>query len=111
MTKQKATDNTDDDVFDVSAKALADAVARSDNGEPGSVQARLKSFIERIENVAEEKQTCTDDMKEIYSEAKGVGFDVKIIRMVVKRRKMERADLLEQEELLDLYERALGDRV
>jgi uncharacterized protein (UPF0335 family) len=73
-----------------------------------SSAARLKSFIERIERLEEEKAATAADIKEVYAEAKGTGFDIKIMRQVVRLRKMEQADRREQEELLDLYQRALG---
>lgn len=69
---------------------------------------QLRSYIERIERLEEEKATLQNDMKEVFAEAKGNGFDVKIMRQVLKLRKMEAADRSEQEELLDLYKRALG---
>jgi uncharacterized protein (UPF0335 family) len=71
---------------------------------------RLKSFIERIERLEEEKKALADDIKEVYSEAKGVGFDAKVMRQIVKIRKMDKDDLDEQEALLDTYMRALGMR-
>jgi uncharacterized protein (UPF0335 family) len=69
---------------------------------------RLKSFIERIERLEEEKRALAEDIKEVYSEAKGVGFDVKIIRALIRIRKMDEDDRDEQEELLDTYMRAIG---
>lgn len=68
----------------------------------------LRSFIERIERLEEEKKAIADDIKEVYAEAKGTGFDVKIMRQLVRLRKMEDHDREEQEEILDLYKRALG---
>lgn len=68
----------------------------------------LRSFIERIERLEEEKKALTEDIKEVYAEAKGTGFDVKIMRQLVRLRKMEDHDRSEQEEILDLYKRALG---
>ncbi len=74
----------------------------------GGVAAdRLRSFIERIERLEEEKAALAADIKEVYSEAKGTGFDVKIIRQVIRLRKMDQSDRHEQEEILDLYKRAL----
>lgn len=73
-----------------------------------SSAARLKSFIERIERLEEEKAGIAADIKDVYSEAKGTGFDVKVMRQIVRLRKMESADRREQEELLDLYMAALG---
>ena len=68
----------------------------------------LRSFIERIERLEEEKKGLADDIREIYAEAKGNGFDPKIMRQIIKIRKMEEHDRKEQEALLDLYAHALG---
>ena len=69
---------------------------------------RLRSFIERIERLEEEKAALAADVREVYAEAKGTGFDTKIMREIIKLRKLEQADRREQEELLDLYKRAIG---
>ena len=69
---------------------------------------RLRSFIERIERLEEEKRTLAEDIKEVYAEAKGTGFDPKTMRQIVRIRRMDKDDLDEQETLLDLYKRALG---
>ena len=69
---------------------------------------RLKSFIERIERLEEEKRALAEDIKEVFAEAKGTGFDTKIMRQIIKIRKMDKDDLDEQETLLDVYKRALG---
>jgi uncharacterized protein (UPF0335 family) len=69
---------------------------------------QLKSVVERIERLEEEKAALAEDIREVYSEAKGNGFDTKIIRQVVKLRKLDRADRQEQEAILDLYLAALG---
>ena len=69
---------------------------------------QLRSFIERIERLEEEKKTIADDIKEVFAEAKGTGFDTKIMRQVLKLRKLDREDRQEQETLLDLYLQALG---
>ncbi|WP_135079183.1 DUF2312 domain-containing protein [Terasakiella sp. SH-1] len=68
----------------------------------------LRSFIERIERLEEEKAAIAADIKDVYAEAKGTGFDVKIMRQLIRLRKMEDHDRTEQEEILDLYKRALG---
>jgi uncharacterized protein (UPF0335 family) len=68
----------------------------------------LRSFIERIERLEEEKANLGEDIKDVYAEAKGTGFDVKIMRQLIRLRKMEDHDRSEQEEILDLYKRALG---
>jgi uncharacterized protein (UPF0335 family) len=69
---------------------------------------RLRSFVERIERLEEEKAALTADIREVYAEAKGNGFDTKVMRQVIRLRKMETADRQEQEALLDLYKRAIG---
>jgi uncharacterized protein (UPF0335 family) len=69
---------------------------------------QLRTIIERIENLEEEKANIQADIKEVYSEAKGNGFDVKILRQIVRLRKMEDTDRAEQEELLDIYKHAIG---
>jgi uncharacterized protein (UPF0335 family) len=69
---------------------------------------RLKSFIERIERLEEERRALGADLKEVYAEAKGNGFDTKIMRQVIRLRRMDKDDLDEQETLLDVYRRALG---
>ncbi|WP_138064770.1 DUF2312 domain-containing protein [Azospirillum sp. SYSU D00513] len=74
----------------------------------GIAADRLKSFVERIERLEEEKRGLQEDVKEVYAEAKGTGFDVKIIRQIIRLRKMDKADRQEQEALLDLYKEALG---
>jgi uncharacterized protein (UPF0335 family) len=71
-------------------------------------QDQLRAFIERIERMEEEKKAISDDIKEIYGEAKGNGFDTKILRQVIRIRKQDANERLEQEALLDLYMQALG---
>jgi uncharacterized protein (UPF0335 family) len=71
-------------------------------------QDRLRSFIERIERLNEEKAALTADLRDVYAEAKSAGFDTKIMRQIVKIRKLERADRQEQDQLLELYRQALG---
>jgi uncharacterized protein (UPF0335 family) len=71
---------------------------------------RLMSFIERIERLEEEKAALSEDLKEVYAEAKGVGFDVKVIRKLISLRKMDVEKRREIEELLDLYKSAIGMR-
>lgn len=76
---------------------------------PGGIAAeQLKSFIERIERLEEEKKAMAEDIKDVYAEAKGSGFDPKIMRQIIKLRKMEEHARKEQEELLTLYAHALG---
>jgi uncharacterized protein (UPF0335 family) len=71
-------------------------------------QGQLKSLVERIERLEEEKKTIAGDIKEVYAEAKGHGFDTKIIRKVISLRKKDAADRQEEEQMLDLYLQALG---
>jgi uncharacterized protein (UPF0335 family) len=73
----------------------------------GIAADRLKSFIERIERLEEEKAALSADIREVYAEAKGTGFDTKIMRQIIRIRRMDKADRQEQEELLTLYKRAL----
>ncbi len=74
----------------------------------GVAGAQLKSLIERIERLEEEKRALGEDIKEVYAEAKGTGFEPKIMRQIIKIRKMDRDEHDEQESLLDVYKRALG---
>jgi uncharacterized protein (UPF0335 family) len=74
----------------------------------GIAAEQLKSFIERIERLEEERRALGEDIKEVYAEAKGTGFEPKIMRQLVKIRRMDKAEHDEQESLLDLYKRALG---
>lgn len=68
----------------------------------------LQQFIARIERLEEEKKQVLEDIKELYLEAKAQGFDTKALRQIVRIRKIDRAKLDEQEELIDLYKHALG---
>ena len=68
----------------------------------------LRAFIERIERLEEEKRTLAEDIKEVYAEAKGNGFDAKIMRKIVSIRKQDRDKRREEETILDLYLAALG---
>lgn len=69
---------------------------------------RLKAFIERIERLEEEKRVLAEDIKEVYAEAKGTGFDTKIMRQLIKERRRDADDLEEEQTLLEVYRRALG---
>jgi uncharacterized protein (UPF0335 family) len=68
----------------------------------------LRAFIERIEKLEEEKRALLDDIKDVYAEAKGSGFDVKVMRRIVALRREDKAKREEFEEILDLYMNALG---
>ncbi len=98
---------------------MSDAAARissrrtpkpdDDSPETGGVAAdRLRSIIERIERLEEERKALASDIKDVYSEAKSAGFDVKVIRQLISIRRKEPAEVEEQESLLDVYRRALG---
>lgn len=76
--------------------------------EQGVAGDLLRSFVERIERLEEEKKAIADDIREIYAEAKGNGFDSKILRQVVRLRKLDKSERMEQEAILDLYLHALG---
>ena len=69
---------------------------------------QLRAFIERIERLKEEKKTIADDIKEVYAEAKGTGFDTKAVRTIIRLRKKDQAERQEEEAIIDLYMAALG---
>lgn len=69
---------------------------------------QLRAFIERIERLEEGKQSIADDIKDVYAEAKGTGFDTKAIRTIIRLRKKDQAERSEEETILDLYKAALG---
>ena len=73
----------------------------------GIAGERLLAFVERVERLEEEKAALVADIKEVYAEAKSVGFDIKILRKIISLRKLDKSDRQEQEELLDIYMRAL----
>jgi len=73
-----------------------------------TAQAQLKSVIERIERLEEDKAAVSTDLKEVYAEAKGNGYDVKVIRKIVRIRKQGKAKRQEEEALVDLYLSAIG---
>jgi uncharacterized protein (UPF0335 family) len=73
-----------------------------------TAQTRLKTIIERVERLEEEKAGIANDIKEVFAEAKGEGFDVKILRKVIRIRKQDKAKRQEEEALVDLYLSAIG---
>lgn len=86
---------------------MANAQKKPDNS--GEVSgARLKSFIERVERLEEEKKALAEDVRDIYSEAKATGFDPKIMRKIISLRKTNLEKRREEQELLDLYMSAIG---
>jgi uncharacterized protein (UPF0335 family) len=74
----------------------------------GVARDQLKSFIERIERLEEEKATVADDIKDVYGEAKGTGFDTKILKKIIALRRMDKDERMEQEAILETYMIALG---
>lgn len=92
-----------DPVFDTGDMPTNEPVPT--NGIEGS---QLRSFIERIERLSEEKKSIADDIKEVFAEARGTGFEPRIMRMLIKIRRMDKDDLDEQETMLDIYKRAVG---
>ena len=86
-----------------------DEKEESEAGDVGGVAGkRLLSFFDRIERLEEEKAALSEDIKEIYAEAKAAGFEVKIMRRIMKLRKMEAEKRQEEDELLNLYMSAIG---
>ena len=85
-----------------------DNIASEDTNITRTKDDRLKSLIERVERLEEEKNNLLSDIKEVFSEAKGLGYDPKIMRKVLIIRKMDIDERMEQEALLDTYRNALG---
>jgi len=75
----------------------------------GAAREQLKAFVARIERLEEDKKTVMDDMKEVYAEAKSMGYDTKILRKVIALRKIDRNERQETEALLELYLGAIGE--
>ena len=74
----------------------------------GVARDQLRAFVERIERLEEEKKTIADDIKDVYAELKGTGFDAKAVRTIIRLRKKDQAERQEEEAILDLYLAALG---
>lgn len=87
---------------------MTDKNDRAVHGNNSFAATQLRTIVERIERLEEEKKTIGDDIKEVYSEAKGNGFDAKILRKVIALRKMDINERQEQETLIDVYMDALG---
>jgi uncharacterized protein (UPF0335 family) len=85
---------------------MADGNTPANTG--GVAQDQLRSVVERIERLEEEKAAIANDIKEVYAEAKGNGFDTRTLRQVIRLRKQDKAERQEQEAILDLYMSALG---
>jgi len=86
----------------------ATAAAAQEEPTTRFAKEQLKAFVERIERLEEEKKATSDDIKDVYAEAKGNGFDTKAIRSIVRLRKKDQAERQEEEAILDLYKAALG---
>ena len=84
------------------------AVAKTETKTGGIAADRLRSLVERIERLEEERKALGGDIRDIYAEAKSAGFDVKVLRQLIRVRRQEAGDVEEQETLLDVYRRALG---
>ncbi|HWJ72773.1 DUF2312 domain-containing protein [Mesorhizobium sp. BR1-1-16] len=74
----------------------------------GVAAAQLRSIVERIERLEEEKKAIADDIKDVYGEAKGNGYDTKVLRTIIRLRKQDASEREEQDAILDLYKQALG---
>ena len=91
------------------SKAKEETPGVGHNSQVGGIAGEaLKQYVDRIERLEEEKKGIAADIKDVYAQAKATGFDVKTLRKVIQRRRIERAELEEQEQLIDLYENALG---
>jgi uncharacterized protein (UPF0335 family) len=92
----------------MSMQTHADESAGTERASTKFAKDQLKSIIERIERLEEEKKATSDDIREVYAEAKGNGFDAKALRTIVKMRKMDVDERREQQDVLDTYLHALG---
>jgi uncharacterized protein (UPF0335 family) len=81
---------------------------KADVAETGVAAEELKQFVERIERLEEEKKALIDDIREVYAEMKGRGFDTKVVRQIVKIRKQDHSERKEMEAILELYMTALN---
>lgn len=88
---------------------MTDTITAERTNDVGGIAAdRLRAFVDRIERLEDEKRGISDDIKDVYMEAKGTGFDPGIIRQVIRMRKKAKEARQEEEELIDLYKMALG---
>jgi len=87
---------------------MADDSSTIDTTLGATAQGKLKSFVERIERLEEDKAAVASDLKEVYAEAKGEGFDTRILRKVIRLRKADTAKRQEEEALIELYVSAIG---
>jgi uncharacterized protein (UPF0335 family) len=88
----------------------SDGQPRSNSGSNAHAVAadQLRAFVERVERLEEEKKTIADDIKDVYGEAKAMGFDTKLLRKIVAERRKDEQERVEEETILDMYRRALG---
>ncbi len=101
--------DADDTTMNAEARASRERQeAAQDSDVGGGAADRLRSIIERIERLEEERKALADDIKDVYAEAKSAGFDGKVLRVLISQRKKEPSEIEEHETLLDLYKRALG---
>ncbi len=96
------------DSADEAKKSRARQEADPESNVGGIAADRLRSFIDRIERLEEEKKALGNDIKDIFAESKSAGFDVAVLKQLLRIRKKEPAEVEEQESLLDLYKRAIG---
>jgi uncharacterized protein (UPF0335 family) len=91
-------------------RSMATAAAAKEEEQPAARfgKDQLKAFVERVERLEEEKKTIADDIRDVYAEAKGSGFDVKALRAIVRLRKQDADERKEQEAILETYMHALG---
>lgn len=94
---------------DYNAEPTAAEAGLGHNSDKGISAQRLKSFIQRVERLEEERKTLSADVREVYSEAKSGGFDPKIMRKIIQLRKMDKAERQEQEALMQVYMDAIGE--
>lgn len=87
---------------------MAKPVTEEEIKSGGIAADRLRSLVERIERLEEERKALSSDMKDVFAEAKSAGFDPKVLRELIRIRKLEAAEVEEQETMLDIYRRALG---
>ena len=88
--------------------AMPTDITKDDPQTGGLAADRLRSLVDRIERLEEERKALSSDIKDIYAEAKSAGFDIKVLRQLIRIRKQEPAEVEEAETLLDVYRRALG---
>ena len=87
---------------------MANAAVHDEPAATRFAKDHLKAFVERVERLEEEKKTIADDIRDVYAEAKGNGFDVKALRQVVRLRKQDKDERAEHEAILETYLQALG---